>query len=83
MSNKNKPFAEIIESSLQNWLAQSWEWDEFPQFGSIVTTESNNRILFGIIHQVQTGSMDPIRYPFPYKKQKKNYVASNHKFLNF
>ncbi len=84
MLHKNsKPFAEIIESSLQNWLAQSWEWDEFPQFGSIVTTESNNRILFGIIHQVQTGSMDPIRYPFPYKKTEEELRREQPQIFEF
>ena len=83
LPKNNKPFAEIIESSLQNWLAQSWEWDEFPQFGSIVTTESNSRILFGIIHQVQTGSMDPIRYPFPYKKTEEELRREQPQIFEF
>lgn len=79
----NKPFAEIIESSLHNWLAQSWEWDEFPQFGSLVTTESNNRMVFGIIYQVQTGSMDPIRYPFPYKKTEEELRREQPQIFEF
>src|SRR5579862_8462004 len=59
-------FAEVIEGSLTGWLAQSWSWDIFPSFGSLVTVESRKRTIFGIVHQVQTGSMDPLRYPFPY-----------------
>lgn len=68
MKNPNKPFAEIIESSLTGFLAQSWQWDTFPTFGSLVTIETKKRTLFGIVHQIQTGSMDPMRYPFPYQK---------------
>ncbi len=83
LKQNSQPFAEIIESSLQNWLAQSWEWDKFPQFGSIVTTESNKRILFGIIHQVQTGSMDPIRYPFPYKKTEEELRREQPQIFEF
>jgi hypothetical protein len=83
LKQNSQPFAEIIESSLQNWLGQSWEWDTFPQFGSIVTTESNNRLIFGIIHQVQTGSMDPIRYPFPYKKTEEELRREQPQIFEF
>lgn len=63
-----KPFAEIIESSLASWTAQTWQWDVTVPFGSLVTIEEPERTLFGIVHQAQTGSMDPSRYPFTYQK---------------
>ena len=66
--NTNKPFAEVLESSLSGWLAQSWQWDVLPQFGSMVTIQAPTRTLFGVVHQIQTGSMDPVRYPFAYQK---------------
>ena len=65
----NNPFAEVIESSLQHWLIQSWEWNTFPSYGSLVVIEDKNQTLYGIVHHVQTGSMDPVRYPFAYKKK--------------
>ena len=68
MMNNSNPFSEVIESSLYSWLVQTWQWDTTPSFGSLVTIESNKKTLCGIVHQIQTGSMDPIRYPFPYKK---------------
>jgi hypothetical protein len=68
MLNANKPFAEVLESSLSGWLAQSWQWDVLPHFGSIVTIQAPTRILFAVVHQIQTGSMDPVRYPFAYQK---------------
>jgi len=64
----NKPFAEVIESSLHGFIAQSWQWDTFPSFGSIITVESNGRIIFGIVHEIKTGSLDPVRSPFAYQK---------------
>lgn len=74
MANQATHFAEVIESSLSGWLAQSWEWKTFPSFGSFVAIEEKNRTIFGIVHQVQTGSMDPTRYPFPYKKTEEELL---------
>lgn len=78
-----KYFAEVIESSLTGWLAQSWNWDVFPSFGSFVAIESNNRTIFGIVHQVQTGSMDPVRYPFPYKKTEQELLMEQPQIFEF
>jgi len=64
----NKPFAEIIESSLDSFLAQCWQWDDFPTFGSLVQVENDGLTIFGCVASIQTGSSDPMRYPFPYQK---------------
>jgi len=64
----NNAFAEVIESELHSFLGQSWQWDTFPPFGSIVCIPETKRTLFGMIHQIKTGSMDPVRYPFTYQK---------------
>jgi hypothetical protein len=79
----NKAFAEIIESSLQGFTAQSWQWDTFASFGSLVTVESKTRTLFGIVHQVQTGSMDPARYPFAYKKTEEELLHEQPQIFEF
>jgi hypothetical protein len=76
-------FAEVIESSLTGWLAQSWSWDTFPEFGSFVAVEGKKRIVFGIVHQVQTGSMDPVRYPFPYQKTEEELLAEQPQIFEF
>lgn len=76
-------FAEVIESSLSGFLAQSWEWDTFPAFGSLVTVKSGTRTLFGIVHQIQTGSMDPVRYPFPYQKTEEELRAEQPQIFEF
>src|SRR5688500_18584413 len=76
-------FAEVIESSLTGWLAQSWSWDTFPNFGSFVAIETKNRTVFGIVHQVQTGSMDPVRYPFPYQKTEEELLREQPQIFEF
>lgn len=79
----NKAFAEVIESSLHGFLAQSWQWDTFPAFGSIVTIETKQRILFGIVHEVKTGSMDSMRYPFPYQKTEEELLMEQPQIFEF
>jgi hypothetical protein len=79
----NKAFAEIIESSLHGWLAQSWKWNQLPSFGSLVTVQTKNRTLFGIIYQVQTGSLEPMRYPFPYQKTEEELLRDQPQIFEF
>ncbi|TET06713.1 hypothetical protein E3J79_01255 [Candidatus Dependentiae bacterium] len=79
----NKPFAEVIESSLQGWLAQSWQWNCFPVFGSLVTIKTKKRHIFGIVHQIQTGSMDPMRHPFPYQKTEEELLQEQPQIFEF
>ena len=66
--NQQKPFAEIIESSLSSWKAQCWHWDTMPSYGSLVTIKTAQRTLFGIVHEIHTGSTDSLRTVFTYKK---------------
>ena len=64
----DQAFAEIIESSLDYFIAQSWQSDNFPRFGSLVCVSTDLYTIVGCVTQIQTGSMDPSRYPFPYQK---------------
>ena len=79
----NKPCGEVIESSLLGWLVQSWQWDYFLPFGSIALIETPTRTVLGIVHQIQTGSMDPIRYPFPYKKTEDELLRDQPQIFEF
>ncbi len=79
----NKAFAEVIESSLYGFLAQSWQWNQFPIFGSMISVQTDKRILCGIVHQVQTGSMDPVRYPFAYQKTEVELMAEQPQIFEF
>lgn len=82
MENKTA-FAEVIESSLSGWTSQSWQWNRFPIFGSLVTIETVSRTLFGLVYQTQTGSMDPTRYPFPYQKTEQELLAEQPQIFEF
>jgi hypothetical protein len=83
MTKIPKPFAEVIESSLQGFLAQSWQWDQFPSYGSLMTIHHSSRTVYGIVYQVQTGSMDPVRYPFPYQKTEEELRKEQPQIFEF
>lgn len=66
--------AEIIESSLQQWRAQSWSWNYYPAFGSLMIAHGLQRTYFGIVYQMQTGSIDQNRYPHAYQKTEQELL---------
>jgi hypothetical protein len=80
---ERQAFAEVIESSLDGYLAQSWEWNFFPRFGSLVQVEDDNQLVLGVVVQIQTGSMDPMRYPFPFQKTEKELRAEQPQIFEF
>ncbi len=79
----NKPFAEIIQSSVETWKAQCWEWDQAPALGTLVTTTSNDRTMYGIVYAVATGSDDPMRQPIAYKKNEAQLRSEQPQIFEF
>lgn len=79
----NSHFAEVIESSLIGWIGHSWDWNTFPEFGSLLVVESDEIIRFGIVHRVQTGSSDPTRMPFPYQKTEEELLRDQPQIFTF
>ena len=61
-------FAEIIESSLSVWRGQCWQWETMPAYGSLLTCTTAERTTFGLVYEIQTGSIDSNRTIFTYKK---------------
>jgi hypothetical protein len=49
----------------------------------LVTIKNKQRTVFGIVHQVQTGSMDPVRYPFPYQKTEEELLKEQPQIFEF
>lgn len=80
---KQNCFAEVIESSLDNFLAQCWKWDIIPDFGSLIEVKCNNQTIFGVVSQIQTGSSDPIRYPYPYQKTEEELKSEQPQIFEF
>jgi len=76
-------FAEIIESSLATFTAQCWQWDQMPYFGSLVSVQNAPLELFGVVSHIQTGSMDPMRYPFPYQKTEEELRSHHPQIFEF
>jgi len=82
-SEPNPAFAEIIESSLDHVTAQCWQWDNFPKFGSLVQVDTKEQIILGCVTEIQTGSMDPLRYPFPYQKTEEELYKEQPQIFEF
>lgn len=61
-------FSEIIDSSLTTATALCWQWDVMPEFGSLVSIDNQDGLIIGLVAGIQTGSSDPSRVPFAYKK---------------
>ncbi|MFA6262944.1 MAG: hypothetical protein WCW33_00460 [Candidatus Babeliales bacterium] len=76
-------FAEIIESHLDHYTAQCWQWDNFPIFGSLVMVEEATRTVLGVVSTVATGSIDPTRTPFPYQKTEAELKAEQPQIFEF
>jgi hypothetical protein len=78
-----KPFAEVIESTLSSARAQSWKWDQFPTFGSLVEVVHKEYSILGLVVEITTGSMDPLRYPFPFQKTEEELLAEQPQIFEF
>ncbi len=83
MKNKNAPCAEIIQSSLNSWTCQSWQWDVSPEFGALIIIEQDTTTLFGIVYDIQTGSIDPTRMPMAYKKTEEQLKNDHPEIFEF
>ena len=85
MINQNNKisFAEVLESSISTFKAQSWQWDAIPEFGSLVTATSNGRTIFGLIYDITTGPIDPIRQPVAYQKTEEELLKEQPQIFEF
>jgi len=76
-------FAEVIESSLQTFTAQTWQWDNPPHFGSIMSVQSGDKTLFGVVYDVKTGTLDGHRQPFAYQKTEEELKKEQPQIFEF
>lgn len=79
----NKPFGEVIESSLQHFTAQTWKWDDFPTYGSLISIEQKSYTYIGLVYEVSTGSIDPSRSPFAYQKTESELKKEQPQIFEF
>lgn len=79
----NKPFGEVIESSLHHFKTHMWQWDDFPPYGSLVSIEQKPYTYIGLVYEVSTGSLDPSRSPFAYQKTEAELKAEQPQIFEF
>lgn len=76
-------FAEIIESSVQHFTAQTWHWDAPPTYGSIVTLKTAQSTIFGVVYAIKTGTLDGHRQPFAYQKTEEELKKEHPHIFEF
>ncbi len=81
--NNNPFFAEVIQSSLTQYIGQSWQWKDFPVFGSLLTIDNGDTLIFGIVTNTQTGSLDATRTPFAYQKTEAELMQEQPQIFAF
>ena len=81
---KNCPFfAEIIESSLQQWTSQSWKWSTRPNFSSLMVVQNGDHTIFGAVCTIETSSGQTDRKPFPYQKTEEELLREQPHIFEF
>ncbi len=83
MSTTNKPFSEVVESSLHQFKAQCWQWDNYPAFGSLLCVEQKPYLFIGVVNEINTGSIDPSRTPFAYQKTEEQLKKEQPQIFEF
>jgi hypothetical protein len=76
-------FAEVIDSRLESFVAQCWQWNVMPNFGSLVEVTNKETIFFGVVVGIKTGSSDPVRQAFVYKKTEEELMAEQPQIFEF
>lgn len=78
-----KPFAEIIESSISSWLAQSWNWQISPTLGSLMKAKFADLTIFGVVYYIKTGSSDQSRITYPFGKTQEELLSEQPQIFEF
>ena len=79
--HKSICFAEIVQSSLQYYSAQTWSWDTIPAYGSLVI--SADRQVWGMVYDVQTAPQDPLRIPKALQLSEEELKRNHPQIFNF
>lgn len=78
-----KPFAEITESSVSSWQAQSWDWQICPELGSLMKIQLADLTIFGVVYHIKTGSNDPNRVVYPFGKTQEELLRDQPEIFEF
>jgi hypothetical protein len=83
MINNSHSFAEVLSSNLTSVQAQCWNWQQPPVFGSLVTIQTAERTVFGIVSNIIIESSDPVRQPVAYQKTEAELLLEQPQIFEF
>src|SRR3990167_4347653 len=66
----NLYLGEVIHSTISQWTTQAWQYDCYPEYGSIICLQSDQIQIFGVVYYIKTGSDDPVRQVFAFQKSQ-------------
>lgn len=81
--DSTKYIGEVVNSSLSQWSTQAWQYDNYPDFGSVICIESGDTLIFGVVYYIRTGSDDPTRQPFAYQKSEEELRQEQPQIFEF
>lgn len=64
----NLYIGEVVHSTISQWTTQAWQYDCYPEFGTVVCLQSAQVQIFGVVYYIKTGSDDPARQAFAFQK---------------
>ena len=59
---------EVVYSAISQWTTQAWQYDCYPEFGSVICLQSDQVQIFGVVYHIKTDSDDPVRQVFAFQK---------------
>ena len=69
--NQAQDLGEVVYSTISQWTTRAWQWDCYPEFGSVVRLQSDHTTIFGVVYYIKTGSEDPTRQAFAFGQDQK------------
>ena len=81
--NNKTCFAEVLQTTIDTWQGQCWQWDIMPEFGALITVPCQDRIMFGIIYAITTSPIDAIRQPVAYQKTQEELAKEQPQIFEF
>jgi len=70
----DKYLGEVVHSTISQWTTQAWDYDCYPEFGSVICLQDDKIQTFGLVYFIKTGSDDPVRQVFAFQKNPAELV---------
>lgn len=81
--NLEKPYAEVIATSISTWKAHCWDRHLVPAYGSLAIIQTGERTLFGLIYEIDAASLDEQRTVWAFGKDPQSLAQDQPQIFEF